>query len=83
MGGRLPSASRAERPVTGDQTGTKVILGPFEHQHGVSDGGDAALLGLALAAIAAGLFLARRLRPPHTLRQLTHPAGSGKETQAP
>jgi hypothetical protein len=83
IGGRLPSAPRGGRPVTGAETGTKVILGPLGHQRGVSDGGDAALLGLALAAIAAGLYLARRLRPPHTLHQLTHPAGGGKETRTP
>ncbi|GAA3803256.1 hypothetical protein [Streptomyces chiangmaiensis] len=72
LGGKLPSAPKAGRPATGDETGTSVVLDEFRPARGISDGGDAVLLGLGVAAIAGGLWLSRRLRPPHTLRELEH-----------
>lgn len=79
LGGTLPSAPEDGQQATGTETGTSVILDEFRSSWGISDGGDAVLLGLSLAAIMAGLYLARRLRPPHTLHQLTHPAEHPKE----
>ena len=72
LGGKLPSAPKAGRPATGDETGTSVVLDEFRPARGVSDGGDAVLLGLGASAIGGGLWLSRRLRPPHTLRELEH-----------
>lgn len=72
LGGKLPSAPKAGRPATGDETGTRVVLAELRPARGISDGGDAVLVGLAAAAIGGGLYLSRRLRPPHTLRQLEH-----------
>ena len=74
IGGKLPSAATARNAV-GTETGTSVILPEVKPVRGISDGGDAVLLGLSLAAVLAGLYLAWRLRPPHTLHQLIHPAG--------
>lgn len=51
-------------------TGTTVVLDRFQPARGVSDGGDAVLLALAGVVTALGLWLARRLRPHHTIRQL-------------
>lgn len=75
LGGRLPSAP-LDGPATGVETGTSVVLDEFAPAKGVSDAGDAVLLAVALTALVTGLYLARRLRPRHTLRQLTHPTGS-------
>ncbi|MFF7643958.1 hypothetical protein [Streptomyces canus] len=72
LGGKLPSAPRAGRPATGTETGTSTVLDEFKPARGISDGGDAVLLAVAVAAIGGGLWLARRLRPPHTLRELEH-----------
>ena len=72
LGGKLPSAPRSGRPATGDETGTSVVLDEFRPARGISDGGDAVLLGLGAAAIGGGLWFSRRLRPPHTLRELEH-----------
>ncbi|MFF4550737.1 hypothetical protein [Streptomyces sp. NPDC001435] len=72
LGGKLPSAPKSGRPATGDETGTSVVLDEFRPARGISDGGDAVLLGLGAAAIGGGLWLSRRLRPPHTLRELEH-----------
>lgn len=54
----------------GLETGTTVVLDPFQPARGISDGGDAVLLALAVLAIALGLWLSWRLRPHHTIRQL-------------
>lgn len=56
--------------TTGTETGTSVVLDEYRPAWGVSDGGDATLLALAAAAVGAGLLLARRLRPHHSLREL-------------
>ncbi|MFF4905814.1 hypothetical protein ACFY2T_13180 [Streptomyces sp. NPDC001260] len=72
LGGKLPSAPKAGRPATGDETGTRVVLDEYRPARGISDGGDAVLLGLGAAAIGGGLWLSHRLRPPHTLRELEH-----------
>ncbi|MEU1273225.1 hypothetical protein [Streptomyces sp. NPDC005799] len=72
LGGKLPSAPRNGKPATGDETGTSVVLDEFRPARGISDGGDAVLAGLGVAVIGGGLWLSRRLRPPHTLRELEH-----------
>lgn len=69
------------RMVGGLETGTTVVLDPFQPARGISDGGDAVLASLSALAIALGLWLARRLRPHHTLRQLRH-AGEAGQTPA-
>ncbi|MBO8190520.1 hypothetical protein ITI46_02160 [Streptomyces oryzae] len=76
--GKLPSAPRGGQLAKGTETGTSTVLGEFRPARGIADGGDAALFGLALAAVAAGLWLSRRLRPPHTIRELAHRVGKGK-----
>ncbi|GAA3857526.1 hypothetical protein [Amycolatopsis tucumanensis] len=81
LGGKLPSAPEDGLQATGTETGTSVILDEFNPARGISDGGDAILLGLSLAVLLGGLYLARRLRPPHSLRQLTHSAGKQAGSQ--
>lgn len=78
LGGKLPSAPKAGQNATGTDTGTSTVLVEFKPARGISDGSDAVLLALAVAAAGGGLWLARRLRPPHTLRELEH-RGSRKE----
>lgn len=56
--------------ATGTETGTTVVLDQHRAAWGVSDGGDAVLLALAAGSLGAGLLLARRLRPHHSLREL-------------
>lgn len=73
IGGKLPAEESADGSpgyATGSETGTSVILDEFKPAWGVSDGGDAVLLALAIAAIVGGLVLSRRLRPPHRMREL-------------
>jgi len=78
LGGKLPSAP-TEGPAVGTETGTGEILDEFRPERGISDGGDVVLVVLGAVAIGAGLYLARRWRPPHTLRELEHPAaGEGR-----
>lgn len=72
LGGKLPSAPKAGTFATGTETGTSKILGEFRPARGVSDNGDGVLLGLAGATVVGGLWLSRRWRPPHTIRQLEH-----------
>jgi hypothetical protein len=72
LGGKLPSAPKAGRPATGDDTGTSVVLDEFRPARGISDGGDAVLVGLGAVAVGGGVWLSRRLRPPHTIRELEH-----------
>ncbi|MBN0043066.1 hypothetical protein JS756_02840 [Streptomyces actuosus] len=79
LDGRLPSAPENGRPATGDETGTSVVLGEFRPARGISDGGDAVLAGLGVVAICGGLWLSRRLRPPHTIRELEHPERRRRE----
>lgn len=92
LGGKLPSADRTGTSgtvlATGAETGTAAVLDEFRPARGVATGGNAVLLALALAAIAGGLLLARKLRPPHRLRQLraranipAQPAAAGTETR--
>ncbi|WP_170037031.1 hypothetical protein [Georgenia soli] len=61
-----PSASM----VGGLATGTTVVLDPLEPARAISDGGDAVVLGLAAASIALGVYLSRRWRPRHSVREL-------------
>lgn len=92
LGGKLPSADRTGAAgtvlATGAETGTAAVLDEYRPARGVATGGNAVLLALALAAIAGGLLLARKLRPPHRLRQLraradipTQHAAAGTETR--
>ncbi|MEU3518344.1 hypothetical protein ABZ770_24215 [Streptomyces sp. NPDC006654] len=71
LGGKLPSAPKAGRPATGDDTGTGVVLDEFRPSRGISDD-DAVLVGLGAVAVGGGVWLSRRLRPPHTIRELEH-----------
>ncbi|MER7756776.1 hypothetical protein [Kitasatospora sp. NPDC097643] len=73
VGGRLASAPTAG-PAVGTETGTSVVLDEFRPARGIRNGGDIALLVLGVAAMGSGLFLARRWRPPHTIRELEHRA---------
>lgn len=58
--------------ATGDQTGTTAVLDELKPARGLSDRGDVVLLALAVLAMAAGLVLAHRWRPPDTIGQLRH-----------
>ncbi|MFF6833302.1 hypothetical protein ACFY84_15710 [Streptomyces sp. NPDC012438] len=70
LGGKLPSAPQPGRFATGTETGTSVVLDEFRPARSIADAGDATLLALALAAVAVGLWLSVRLRPPHSIREL-------------
>lgn len=69
-----PAEAEPVGMVTGIETGTKVVLDEYRPAWGVSDGGDAVLLGLAALSIGLGLLLARRLRPQHSVRALRRSA---------
>ncbi|MFD0274237.1 hypothetical protein ACFVHB_10055 [Kitasatospora sp. NPDC127111] len=71
VGGQLASRPTAG-PAVGSETGTSEVLDEFRPAKGVSNGGDVALLVVSVAVLVVGLVLARRWRPPHTLRQLEH-----------
>ncbi|WBP85105.1 hypothetical protein [Kitasatospora cathayae] len=71
VGGQLPSRPTAG-PAVGTETGTSVILDEFRPGRGIRNGGDVALLVISVAVLGVGLFLVRRWRPPHTIRQLEH-----------
>ncbi|MGW5723390.1 hypothetical protein ACWEVP_44990 [Amycolatopsis sp. NPDC003865] len=75
LGGKLPSAPEGEHQATGIETGTSVVLDEYKPARGVSDGGDAILLGLSLVVLLGGLYLAWRLRPRHSVHQLTRQTG--------
>lgn len=73
----LQAAPALSEPPTvemarGLATGTTVVLNPFEPARGISDGGDAALLAMGFVSILVGLWLSRRTRPHHSIRQLRH-----------
>ncbi len=70
LGGKLPSAPEPGRFATGTETGTSVVLDEFRPARGIADAGDTTLLALALVAVALGLWLSVRLRPPHSVREL-------------
>ena len=74
LSGKLPSAPTIG-PAVGTETGTSQILDEFRPDRGIRNGGDVAMLIISIAVLAAGLFLARRWRPQHTIRQLEHPGG--------
>ncbi|MGW1892376.1 hypothetical protein ACWCP6_19300 [Streptomyces sp. NPDC002004] len=79
LGGKLPSAPEAGRTATADETSTSVLLDKFRPAHGVSDGGDAVVVGLGVAALGGGLWLSRRLRPPTpSTGSSTATAGTGR-----
>lgn len=65
-----PSPSGPATIATGLDTGTTVVLDEYKRAWGVSDGGDAVLLVLGVASVLLGLYLARRLRPQDSIRDL-------------
>jgi len=80
IGDKLPSAVPHGQEATGIETGTNVILDEFRPAAGITNRGDAALLALSLAAITVGVYLSWRLRPRHSVHQLSSTAaGSPKE----
>ncbi|WP_367318663.1 hypothetical protein [Streptomyces sp. HUAS ZL42] len=76
LDGKLPSAPKAGKFVTGTDTGTSVVLDEFRPARGIADSGDAALFALALVAVAVGLWLSVRLRPRHSIRELERRAAA-------
>lgn len=78
LGGELPSAPAPGEQAVGTETGTSVILDPFRPERQITEVSGIVLAVLSLAAIVAGMLLARRLRPPHTLRYLTHQSSPGR-----
>lgn len=80
VGGKLPSAPQQGRPAVGAETGTSVILDEFKPRAGISNGGDAVVLAVALAGILAGTYLAWRMRPAH-VRQLTDARDREEQTR--
>ncbi|MGW2702761.1 hypothetical protein [Streptomyces sp. NPDC001340] len=79
LGGKLPSAPKAGKLVTGTETGTSVVLDEFRPARGIADSGDAALFALSLVAIAVGLWLSVRLRPRHSIRELERRAAAEED----
>ena len=76
---RETSVAPSPALVTGAETGTNVAGDPLVVRRRVG-GQDAVLLALSIAAIAAGVVLAVRFRPPVPIRELHTPAGSGRAT---
>ncbi|MFI2372173.1 hypothetical protein [Streptomyces sp. NPDC018833] len=70
VGGKLASAPQGGRFATGTETGTSVVLDEFRPERGITDGGDAALVALACAAVVGGAWLSVRLRPRHSIHEL-------------
>lgn len=56
--------------ATGTATGTTVVLNSLDPALGISDTGDVVLLVLAAGTIVLGVYLARRWRPAHSMREL-------------
>ena len=81
LGGDLPSAPKPGQQAAGTETGTSVILDPMRPVSQITNPGGLVLAVLSLAAIAAGILLARRLRPPHSLHSLTHQSELGRGPQ--
>lgn len=67
--------------ATGAATGTSVVLDPLDPALGISDAGDAVLLVLAALSTVLGLFLIRRWRPTHSLRELRTSTSHGAVTR--
>lgn len=65
--------------ATGAGTGTAVVLDGFRPARGVSDRGDLVLLVLSGLAIALGVYLSLRWRPPDTLRELRRRSSAVKD----
>lgn len=61
--------------ASGADTGTAAVLDGFTPARGISDGGDVALLVLAVLALALGVVLSRRWRPHDTIRELRRRSG--------
>jgi hypothetical protein len=70
----------AESPyATGGETGTTAVLDELKPARGISDGGDAILLGLAVVSVITGVVLAHRWRPRDTIREFRHRITRPKE----
>ncbi|MFZ5852587.1 MAG: hypothetical protein ACOYY2_14560 [Actinomycetota bacterium] len=65
-----PAAGGTAKFATGTDTGTTVVLDVFKPAWGVRGGGDVVLLGLGVISVLLGLYLARRLRPQDSIRDL-------------
>ncbi len=82
--GSITEALAAQKPATGEETGTTVMADPVSGR-GPLTGGDWALLGLSLLVALAGLTLAVVLRPHQSLgdlRKLLSPRALAKTTPA-
>lgn len=67
----LPEPAHPVAPMaSGVATGTAQVLDEYRPARGISGGGDAVLLALAVASVGAGLYLARRWRPGQGFREL-------------
>ena len=78
LGGKLPSAPQGGRLATGIETGTSRVLDEFRPARGISGTEDAVLFALAVCAVAVGIWLSVRLRPPHRIRELERRAAAQK-----
>lgn len=56
--------------VTGGSTGTVVVLDELRPARGISGAGDVVLLVLAAGSVLVGLYLAKRWRPHHGIKEL-------------
>lgn len=64
--------------ATGDQAGTQVVADEMPGR-GALSGGDAAIIGLALASVVGGVVLSLRFRPQHSIHELRRGAATGLE----
>lgn len=82
--GKMPEPGMVGTDVSpfasGAETGTAVVLDGLKPARGISDGGDAALLGLAIVALILGVYLSYRWRPEDTIRQLRRKSGQVVES---
>ncbi|MEU8617443.1 hypothetical protein [Streptomyces sp. NPDC048623] len=83
LGGKLPSAPEGGRLATGTETGTSRVLDGFRPARGISGTQDAVLFALAVCAVAVGLWLSVRLRPPHRIRELERRAAAAQKGKKP
>lgn len=56
--------------TAGTASGTTVVLDSMDPALGISDTGDVVLIVLAAFSVLVGLYLARRWRPDHAMREL-------------
>lgn len=68
---RIGGVSKGGSPfATGGEPGTSVILDEVRPARGISNGGDAVLLVLAVPGLLLGLHLSFRFRPAHSIHQM-------------